>query len=99
MDLYVIRHAEAEAGGTSLDDARRALTAKGRETFAREVRGLERLGVELERVYHSPLLRAVETAELLAPLLDGESCVMSELARAPREELLGQIEGESVALV
>jgi phosphohistidine phosphatase len=59
------------------------------------------LGVALDRVYHSPLLRAVETAELLAPLLDAdaESCVTPELARGPREELWRSIEGERVALV
>jgi phosphohistidine phosphatase len=101
MDLYIVRHAEAEAAGPGLDDARRALTPKGSASFARAVRGLERLGVGFDRVYHSPLLRAVETADLLAPLIerDGESCVMGELARAPREEMLRTIEGERVALV
>jgi len=102
MDLFIIRHAEAEDTSPDHDDARRALTPKGRATFADEVRGLERLGVELDRIYHSPLLRAVETADLLAPLLDrdcGESRVTDELARAPRNEFLREIEGERVALV
>jgi len=105
MDLYIIRHAEAEPAGFGLEDAHRPLTKKGRESFAREVRGLERLGVAFDRIYHSPLLRAVETADLLVPLLDGqgaargESRVTDELARAPRKELLSELEGERVALV
>jgi phosphohistidine phosphatase len=101
MDLYIIRHAEAEPHSPELEDARRVLTPKGRDRFEREVRGLERLGVTLDRVYHSPLLRAVETAELLTPLLDheGETCVNAELARGPREELWRSIEGDRVALV
>jgi phosphohistidine phosphatase len=101
MDLYIIRHAEAEAIGPDLDDARRALTAKGRRSFARAVRGLERLDVAFDRIYHSPLLRAVETADLLVPLLerDGQTCVMGELAEPPREEMLRVITGDRVALV
>jgi phosphohistidine phosphatase len=99
MELYIIRHAEAEPIGRDHDDARRALTARGAKTFAQEVRGLERLGVTLDRVYHSPLLRAVETAELLTPILRGESIVSPELARAPSAELLASLAGERVALV
>jgi phosphohistidine phosphatase len=105
MDLYIIRHAEAEPAGFGLEDAHRPLTKKGRESFARGVHGLERLAITFDRIYHSPLLRAVETADLLVPLLDGrdgargETCVTDELARAPRQELLAELEGERVALV
>jgi phosphohistidine phosphatase len=102
MDLYIVRHAEADPATAETGDAARPLTERGRERFAREVRGLERLGVTLDRIYHSPLLRAVETAELLVPLLDresGESIVTQELARGPRDELLDELEGERVALV
>jgi phosphohistidine phosphatase len=99
MELYIIRHAEAEPAAMGRDDARRALTPKGAEAFAREVRGLEHLGVALDRVYHSPLLRAVETADLLAPLLDGESIVTPELAHPPSEEFLRSLSGERVAVV
>lgn len=99
MELYIIRHAEAESAGLGHDDARRALTPKGADEFAREVRGLERLGVSFDRIYHSPLLRAVETADLLTPLLAGESVVTADLACAPNEELLRSLSGERVALV
>jgi phosphohistidine phosphatase len=102
MELYIVRHAEAEPATPETGDAARPLTRRGRDRFGRSVRGLERLGVTLDRVYHSPLLRAVETAELLVPLLDnegGESFVTQELARGPREELLEEVEGERVALV
>ena len=71
MDLFLIRHAIAEERGEGLPDAERALTHKGRARFKLVVRSLARSGFRFDRVYHSPWLRAVQTAELLAPLNDG----------------------------
>lgn len=100
MELYLIRHAHAEEHSASGGgDEARALTTQGRERFRDVVRGLERLEVQFDRVYHSPYLRAQETADLLEPLLDGDTVVTAGLARAPSEELLASLEGGSVALV
>ena len=99
MDLFVVRHADAEPGGAALSDAQRALTDRGRRDFARVAKGLERLGVTFDRIHHSPLLRAQETAELLVPLLAGESIVDGDLAREPSLGLLASLRGESIALV
>jgi phosphohistidine phosphatase len=68
VDLYLIRHAEAhdlgERGVT--EDAERPLTEQG-EAQARQVgAGLQRRGVRPGVVLTSPLLRARQTAELLA---------------------------------
>jgi len=104
MDLYLVRHAEAEPERPDGGDAARALSAAGAERFRAGVAGLARLGVRLDRIEHSPLLRAQETAELLLPLLDdgGETAVAPELARASAGALLARIGdagGERVALV
>lgn len=99
MDLWLIRHAIAEEASPDVDDARRALTPEGRERFARGVRGLMRVGPRFDLLLHSPLLRAQETADLLDPLLDGETAVTSALAREPDEELLSDIRGDVVGLV
>lgn len=102
MQLWLIRHAIAEERRRDLDDAARALTPRGRERFRRGVRGLRHLGVRFECVVHSPLLRAVQTAQLLEPLLErrgGEFHVSASLARPPSEALLSEIGGERVALV
>lgn len=99
MELFLFRHAEAEARSGELPDERRALTVKGRERFLRAARGLDRLEVELDRIYHSPWLRAVESAEILTELLDGETVVTSLLAQPPTKELLDLLEGERVAVV
>jgi len=96
MELFLIRHASAEDGE---DDDARALSEKGRQRFGQVVRGLDALGVRFDRVLHSPKLRAVQTAELLAPLIDGEVEVTALLAAAPSQRLLKQVAGEHVALV
>jgi phosphohistidine phosphatase len=65
MDLYIIRHADAQPlgeGGVS-DDAERPLTAVGQAQCGPLAAALQRQGVRLERVVTSPLLRARQTAE------------------------------------
>lgn len=96
MELFLIRHAIAEDGA---DDAARPLSAEGKKRFRREVKGLEALGVRFDRLLHSPRRRAVETAELLASLVDGECEVSALLTAAPSDELLAQLHGRTVALV
>jgi len=99
MRLCLIRHAIAEEPRLGLRDELRALTSEGRESFEREVRGLKRLGFEFERLVHSPLRRARETAELLAPLVAGGLEASELLAQAPGEELIASLAGEQLALV
>jgi len=65
MDLYLIRHAHAVDGDGMRDDDR-PLSAQGRKQ-ALEVGGaLAKQKVRLLRIVTSPLVRAVETAELVA---------------------------------
>lgn len=99
MKLYVVRHAIALESAEGLADDARPLTREGRAQFSESVQGLQRLGVRLERLLHSPLLRAVQTAELLVPLLEGETRVSAALAQAPNSELLHALQGDSVAVV
>ena len=99
MELFVIRHGIAVPGSILLADADRPLTPKGRKRFAEEVLGLQCLQVRFDRLYHSPWRRAVETAELLAPVLDGKAVCSPVLARAPSQELLEALVGERVAVV
>ncbi len=62
MKLFLLRHAEAQAG---TPDAQRALTPHGRQTVADLARFLSgRLTLDIDAVWHSPLVRAHETARL-----------------------------------
>ena len=51
------------------------------------------------RIAHSPLLRAVQTAELLAPLADGPMVVNDALNAAPDKRLLAKLLTDGTALV
>lgn len=102
MQLLVIRHAIAVERGeddTDEEDAARPLTKRGRRRFARAAQGLERLGLDVERLLHSPWRRAVETAELLAPLVRGEARATRALTTSPRAELLAELSAPGDARV
>jgi phosphohistidine phosphatase len=64
MNLYIMRHAEAEDQAKS-DDAR-PLTVRGRERTRGAAGGLRALGLRFDAILTSPLLRAAQTAELVA---------------------------------
>jgi phosphohistidine phosphatase len=70
MQLLVIRHAIAEDrdrfAQTGKDDDLRPLTAEGRRKMARNVRGLRRLVPALDLLAASPLVRAQQTARIVA---------------------------------
>jgi phosphohistidine phosphatase len=66
MMLYVVRHAIAEDAPAGGDDAARRLTPGGRRKMQTIVRGLRELAVEPDVLLTSPLVRAVETARLVA---------------------------------
>ena len=98
MQLLLIRHAIAVERRDGASDAARPLTPKGRKRFRSEVKGLERLGLRIERLYTSPWVRAVETSKELASVV-GDVRLTKALARAPDESLLGEVKGDIVAMV
>lgn len=78
MHVYLIRHAHAEDGKP---DAARPLSAKGRKQIRKLARLLRAAGaIEAAEWWHSPLVRARDTAALLAKQL-GHA--------APRTEISG----------
>ncbi len=99
MELFVVRHSAAAPRSEALPDRERALTAKGRRDARALAKALSGLGVTLDRLYHSPWRRAVETAEALSGLVRGETVVTERLAEPPGPELLEILGGERVAVV
>jgi phosphohistidine phosphatase len=67
MELYLVRHAIAEARDAEQwpDDGLRPLTADGEAKFRKAARGLHRLVPTVDAVVASPFTRAWRTAELL----------------------------------
>jgi phosphohistidine phosphatase len=107
MDLYVIRHADALPLGDHItDDADRPLTDAGTAQAKALAQCLQRLGVHLDVVLSSPLLRARQTAETMlrswsAPVPPLE--VVDELVNAGKRKklsrLLRDVGKESVAII
>ena len=64
MRVTLIRH--GDAGEDAPRDEERALTKEGRANVRRVARALERVGVHFGAVVASPLVRAVQTAEIAA---------------------------------
>jgi len=98
MELLVIRHAIAVdrvEGASDAEDAARPLTDRGRRRFKRTVRGLDRLGMRVDRVLYSPWARAAQTADLLGPIVAGAladaRAVTATLTGPPRAELFAEL--------
>ncbi len=70
--FYIIRHGIAVERGTPgiSDDSKRALTPEGKKKMAEIAQGLVRLGVSLDWIVSSPLVRAVETAKIVAETMN-----------------------------
>jgi phosphohistidine phosphatase len=70
--IYLVRHGlAAEQGADYPDDGQRPLTAEGIERLRIEGVGLRQIQVKLDRVLTSPLVRAVQTAEVLSAAVGG----------------------------
>jgi phosphohistidine phosphatase len=103
MRLYLVRHAHAVPDE---DDARRPLSARGRKTV-RQVAAFFRASRALQpgQIWHSPLWRARETAEILARGLDLSRKVLVETSDLRPEDDPAEIirrfasVGEDLALV
>ena len=70
MQLLVIRHGSAEDAGPRVDDSRRALTDAGKKEMKQVSAGLSTLVDSVDVIAASPLVRAQETAEIVAKAFD-----------------------------
>lgn len=82
MKLYVIRHGEAIERSAAVREEDRWLTPAGRDEFRANARRLAKKGIVPDCIVTSPLVRAVQTADILADVLGfgGEIRVSQELA-------------------
>jgi len=83
MQVLLVRHAAAVDSGSARTDYERWLTDDGRRTMIQVGEALTAMGLLYSRAYTSPLVRAVQTAEILAatqPGFDGPLEVLSALS-------------------
>ncbi len=97
--LYLVRHGIAEEAEGTMKDEERELTGKGRKKFEEAARGLVKFVGKggIGTVLTSPLVRARQTAELLAGAIaeaggEAEVAVMAALgAKADLEAVLKMV--------
>jgi phosphohistidine phosphatase len=83
-ELYVIRHGLAEERGDAWpDDTKRPLTDEGMSRMRKSARGLARIGVTIDIILTSPLVRARQTAEIVAGGLDPRPSLVNIDSLAP----------------
>jgi phosphohistidine phosphatase len=98
-ELYLIRHGTAEERGDSWpDDTKRPLTDEGVARLRKSARGLVRIGAAFDVVLTSPLVRARQTAEVLAAAFNPRPSIVTAEALAPGgsyELLLAELEKQA----
>ncbi|MDP9035342.1 MAG: phosphohistidine phosphatase SixA [Myxococcota bacterium] len=101
MKLYVMRHGAAEERAASDIDSDRALTAAGRDRVRRVAMALLESGEEPHEMFTSPLVRAVQTAEIMAEtirLAERGGVVSARREIAPGGDLGGLVHVLAVGL-
>jgi len=70
-ELYIMRHGIAVTRGSAAfsDDSKRPLTPQGKQKMREIAKGLSRIGSRPDWIVTSPLVRAVETAEIVAEVM------------------------------
>lgn len=104
MQIYIVRHGIAEDGSPGGMDEKRALTAEGKKKMKEAAAGFARLNPDIRRIFASPLVRARQTAEILAIGLKRKVEEMKELSPGYEPEAVVNrlrkfLELESVMLV
>jgi phosphohistidine phosphatase len=69
VELLVLRHGEAGRSSPLPGDSKRSLTAEGKQEIEDLSNGLKSLDVKFDYILTSPLLRAKNTAEIVAKSL------------------------------
>ena len=87
MKLYLVRHAEAIERSSTTPDASRYLTTKGRLSFRKIARRACKAGAAPDVIFTSPLLRSVQTAEILAERLKHKGAVVVSMELSPGFDL------------
>jgi phosphohistidine phosphatase len=85
VELYLMRHGEA---ADSEQDVRRPLTPAGRSAIERVAWRAATAGVRPAAIYHSGILRAQQTAEILARHLGGQANLRARDGLQPEDPVV-----------
>jgi len=80
MDIYLIRHSEAvELNNEIVDDSFRYLSFNGRQKTIEVANRLKKMKVRFDCILTSPVIRAVQTAELLTASIKHKGELMTAI--------------------
>lgn len=83
-EIYLVRHGVAEERSVKWpDDSKRPLTPDGMSKMKKAARGLDRVGVKIDVILCSPLVRARQTADILSSELDAHPGIVNIESLAP----------------
>jgi phosphohistidine phosphatase len=106
MIIHIVRHAEAIERTPDVPEEHRFLTRRGRRRFRKAAKSLATLGIDPDVILTSPLVRSVQTADILAEKLryKRELIVAADLSPGFRPEGLDGLlkrypQADEVALV
>ena len=102
MQLLIFRHGIAEDDGPDGTDASRRLTEEGVDKTKRGAVGLASIVDRPDVVFTSPLVRAVQTAQIVGQVFNRAPVVLEELAYGPPRAVIGrlrEVEQEVVMIV
>lgn len=69
MDIYFVRHGKAEPSSDTLTDEERILTQEGEKIVSQSVKKWSQFIESVDIIATSPLIRAVQTAEIIKSIL------------------------------
>jgi phosphohistidine phosphatase len=83
MQVYLLRHGIAEESGQGKSDADRELTAEGRRRLRDTLRVAFQAEVKPSLIISSPLVRAIQTADIAAHVLHCKEPILQSRALLP----------------
>lgn len=105
MNLYLIRHGNAEKAGLNKSDFERELTEEGRQKLERAVKYWKNLIPEFDFIITSPLIRAKQTAEIIFKSFNSKHEIIIENTLKNGSEtadilnIVNSLNGDNIALV
>ncbi|MEJ2495226.1 MAG: histidine phosphatase family protein [Ignavibacteriaceae bacterium] len=95
MNIYLIRHGKAEPTSSLVDDKERQLTDEGKKILRSSAEQWKSVIKQPDFILTSPLIRAVQTAEIIAEVMNFNDGVLNEnllLPGSSTNSLIGNTE-------
>jgi phosphohistidine phosphatase len=104
MNIYLIRHADAEKSSPSKKDFERKLTPEGVSAVQSAAEGWKNLISSFDYIVSSPLKRAVQTAEIVAKAFEYNKEIITDKRIAGGKigdiiEIANSLDGKDIAFI